>query len=159
MRNVTRALVPGCLALFLMLWASPLHAETVSWAGTWKLNLGKSDFGKQPKPKEVILKIGDKDSPVTYSVTGTDDKGQPFNVAWDGAIDGKPKKETGPQGGTTVTLKEINDHTVEGTRTSADGNTETFTSTLSKDGKVINEKWTVKGPEGEYKQRLVYDKQ
>ena len=27
MRNVTRALVPGCMALFLMLWASPLHAK------------------------------------------------------------------------------------------------------------------------------------
>ena len=61
MTNVTRALVPGCMALFLMLWASPLHAaEEVSWAGTWKLNLEKSDFGKDPKPKEIIVKIDDR---------------------------------------------------------------------------------------------------
>jgi hypothetical protein len=40
MRTVRRALVPGCMALSLMLWTSPLHAKT--WAGTWKLNLEKS---------------------------------------------------------------------------------------------------------------------
>ena len=60
----------------------------------------------------------------------------------------------------TVTLKEINDYVVEGTKISADGKqTETWTSTLSKDGKVITEKWTIKGPKGEYKLRLLYDKQ
>ncbi len=148
MRIVTKAVVPACIAL-LMLWASPLHAEPVSWTGTWKLNLEKSDFGKEPKPKELILKIEDKEPVKKYSVTGTDDKEQPFNFEWQGGVDGKPRKETGPQGGTTVTLKEINDYAVEGTKISADGKKiETFTSTLSKDGKAITEKWTMKGRRG-----------
>jgi hypothetical protein len=160
MRNVTQALVPGCMALFLMLCASPLHAKEPSAATTWKLNLEKSDFGKDPKPKEVILKIVDNDPLLKYSVTGTDAEGKPINVEYDGAIDGKPHKETGPQGGSTVTYKNNEDGTSVGTSTSADGKT-TDTSTIetSKDGKVMTITVKGKGPEGEYKRRLVYDKQ
>jgi hypothetical protein len=94
------------------------------------------------------------------TVTGTNAEGQPINVEFDGAIDGKPYKETGPQGGTTVTYKRINDSTIEGTATSADGNTtETFTLAVSKDGKVDTRKGTVKGPQGEYTTLQVYEKQ
>jgi hypothetical protein len=165
MRTVTKAVVPACIAL-LMVWASPLHAKNdknakPNGSGTYKLNLKKSDFGKMPKPKEVILKIADTpDETLKYSVTGTDDKGQPINVEYDGAVDGKPHKETGPQGGNTVTYKDIDDYTSTGTSTSADGKTtETSTFVSSKDFKVLTITTTGKGPEGEYKLRLVYDKQ
>ena len=165
MRIVTKAVVPACIAV-LLVWASPLHAQTAkpvapNAAGTYKLNLKKSDFGKMPKPKEVILKVADTKDPILkYSVTGTDDKGQPINVEFDGACDGKPYKEMGPQGGSTVTCKNIDDYTSTGTSTSADGKTtETSRFVSSKDFKVLTINTTGKGPEGEYKLRLVYDKQ
>jgi hypothetical protein len=93
-------------------------------------------------------------------MTGTDAEGKPINIEFDGTIDGKPYKETGPQGGTTVTYKRINDLTIGGTSTSADGKTtSTFTIVDSKDGKVFTSKSTVKGPEGEYKEVSVFEKQ
>jgi hypothetical protein len=160
MRTITKALVPGFMALFLMLWASPLNAKIMNTTGTWKLNVEKSDFGKDPKPKTIMVKVVHKEPAFKYSVTGTNTEGQPINVEFDGAIDGKPYKETGNQGGTTVTYKRISDSTIEGMATSADGNTtETLSLTVSKDGKVVTRKATVKGPQGEYTTLQVYEKQ
>jgi len=160
MRTVTRALVTGCMPIFLMLWASPLNAQVLNLSGTWRLNLEKSDGGGLPAPKGVMVKIVHKEPALKYSVIGTDPQGQPMNFEFDGAIDGKPYKETGPGGGGTLTYKRINDYTVEGTSTSADGKTtETFTVSASKDGKVFTRKGTNKGPEGEYKFSEVYEKQ
>jgi hypothetical protein len=157
---VTRALVPGCMALFLMLWVSPLNAKVIDLSGTWKLNLEKSDGGKRPTWKQAIFKVVHKEPALKYSFTGTDAEGKPFNSEFDGAIDGKPYKETGPQGRPTTTLKRINDFTIEGTQILPDGKTTvTFTDVVSKDGKVGTFKMTVKGPEGEYKQLTVYEKQ
>ena len=150
----------GCFVSLLMLWASPLNAKILNTSGTWKLNAEKSDYGKLPKPKGVMVKVVHKEPAFKYSVTGTDAEGQAINVEFDGAIDGKPYKETGTQGGTTVTYKRINDSTLEGTATSADGKTtETFTLAVSKDGKVVTRKATVKGPEGEYTTLQIYEKQ
>ncbi len=160
MRAIAKSLFPGCMALWLVLWASPLNARILNTSGTWKLNVEKSDYGKNPKPKSVTVKVVHKEPAFKYSVTGTDAEGQPINVEFDGAIDGKPFKETGAQGGTTVTYKRVDDSNIQGAATSADGSTsETFTLTVSKDGKVVTRKSTVKGPQGEYTQLQIYEKQ
>src|SRR5437773_1601178 len=78
---------------------------------------------RNPKPKTIMIKLVHKDPAFKYSVTVTNAEGQPNNVEFKGAIDGKPYKETGTQGGTTVTYKRTNDSTIEGTATSADGTT------------------------------------
>jgi hypothetical protein len=156
MKTITRAVVPGCMALFLMLWASPLNAKVLNMSGTWKLNVEKSDFG----PKGSTLKIVHKEPAFKLSYTATYPEGQQDSAEFDGAIDGKPYKETGPQGGSTATFRRINDSTVERTLTSPDGKTtDTVTLTVSKDGKVFTGKGTGKGTEGEYKYSVVYEKQ
>lgn len=160
MKTIARKVTPGCLGLVMILWASPLNAKILSTSGTWKLNVEKSDFGKEPKPKSIIVKVVHKEPAFQYSVTGTNAEGQPINVEFDGAIDGKPYKETGAQGGTTVAYKRKNDSTVEGMATSSDGKTvETFTLTVSKDSKVVTRTGTVKGPQGEYTTLQIYEKQ
>ena len=45
----------GCFVSLLMLWASPLKAKNLNTSGTWKLNAEKSDYGKLPKPKGVMV--------------------------------------------------------------------------------------------------------
>ena len=157
MRTVTRALVPGCMALFLILWASPLNAKVLNMSGTWKVNMEKSDFGKEAKPKDLMAKTVHKEPALKLSITGTDADGKPFDYEWDGAIDGKPYK--GDDGGTS-SLKWINDYTMEGADISADGKTtKNWRDVYAKDGKSSIMSVTVKGPEGEYKQRIVWEKQ
>jgi|SRR2546427_5311220 len=157
MSNIASKLILACVVLFGPL---PLNAKILNTSGTWKLNVEKSDFGKEPKPQSIMVKVVHKEPAFKYSVTGTNAEGQPINVELDGAIDGKPYKETGTQGGTTVTYKRSNDSTIEGTATSTDGTTtETFTLTVSKDGKVVTRKATVKGPQGEYTTMQIYEKQ
>ena len=156
MRIVTKAVVPACIAL-LLVWASPLNAKVIALSGTWKFNAEKSDGDGLPIAKAVMVKAVHKEPALKYSVTGTDAEGKPFNNEFDGAIDGKPYKETD---GETTTLKRINDSTLEGTTTSADGkSTETFTTTVSKDGKVLTRKVTVKLPAREHKVLELYEKQ
>ena len=107
--------------------------------------------------KGAMVKIVHKEPALKYSLTGTDGEGRPMNLEFDGAIDGKPYKETGPQGGGTVTYNRINDSTLEGTSKWPDGKTtDTFTLTVSKDGKVFTRKLTIKGPE---KAMEVWEKQ
>jgi hypothetical protein len=156
MRIVTKAVVSACLAV-LLVWASPLHAKVIDLSGTWKFNFEKSDGGGLPIAKAATVKAVHKEPALKYWVTGTNGEGKPFNSEFDGAIDGKPYKETD---GEATTLKRINDSTLEGTTTSPDGKTtSTFTTTVSKDGKVLTRKVTVKTPEREYKVLEVYEKQ
>ena len=144
MNVIRRKLVLVSLALAVLFWASPLNAKILNTSGTWKLNLEKSDFGKEAKPKTVMVKVVHKEPAFKYSVTGTDAEGQPINVEFDAAIDGKPYKETGSQGGTSVTYKRVDDSNLQGT---------------AKDGKVVTRKATVKGPQGEYTTLQIYEKQ
>ncbi len=58
--------------------------------GTWKLNLDKSDYGQQPKPKSMrLLVTADTPASVKWSATGTDGNGKPIRESFAGAIDGK----------------------------------------------------------------------
>ena len=41
MRNLGKALVPGCMALFLMLWASPLNAKVINLSGNMETQSGE----------------------------------------------------------------------------------------------------------------------
>ena len=111
MNTIASKLILACVVLFGPL---PLNAKILNTSGTWKLNVEKSDFGKEPKPQSIMVKVVHKEPAFKYSVTGTNAEGQPINVEFDGAIDGKPYKETGTQGGTTVTYKRTNDSTIEG---------------------------------------------
>ena len=89
MNTIIRKHILGCFVSLLMLWASPLNAKILNTSGTWKLNAEKSDYGKLPKPKSVMVKVVHKEPAFKYSVTGTDAEGKAINVEFDGAIDGK----------------------------------------------------------------------
>ena len=157
MRTVTKAVVPACIAL-LLVWASPLHAEVKNLSGTWKLNLEKSEAEGLPAPKgAVIIKAVHKEPALNYSVTSTDAEGKPINSTFDGAIDGKPYKDTD---GGSITYKRINDNTIAGTSIYGDAKTtDTFTTTVSADGKSFTRKGTFKDPNGEHKYSEVWEKQ
>jgi hypothetical protein len=160
MRNITgKSIVLTCvLALGA---ASLLGAGAVNTSGTWKLNAEKSDYGKRPKPKDVTVKIEHKEPSLKYTVTGTDGQGKPLNIQFSGAIDGKDYPITGaPNNVAKVSAKRVNDTTTESVGKSADGKVvETVTLTISPDGKTFTRVAKVKGPDGEFTLKSVYDKQ
>jgi len=87
------------------------------------LNLEKSDYGQQPKPKSMRLVVSeDTTASVKWSVSGTDGNGKPLNESFSGAIDGKPYPITGdPQVSTVAYTASGND--VHGDIKMKDGST------------------------------------
>ena len=134
------------------------NAKIMNSTGTWKLNMEKSHSSeKGPPPNGAVLKIVHKEPAYKYSYTETSADGKTSTVEFDGVIDGKPYKQPD---GTTATLKRMNDSTLGGTSTSADGKTtEESTWVISKDGKVGTYESTSKGSEGVKTTLLVFEKQ
>lgn len=91
--------------------------------GTWKLNVEKSDYGQQPKPKSMRLVVTD-DTPasVKWRATGTDSDGKPISESFAGPIDGKQHPVAGdPQVKSVAYTADGND--VRGVVTMVDGST------------------------------------
>jgi len=132
------------------------------WAGTWKLDVAKSKL-HGPPPKEETVKsegTGADGSMVKYSISGVEADGKPFSQSYDGKADGRPYpaiadgKEIAK-----ISYHKDSDHQYSGNGTGSDGTISTSKVTLSKDGKTITVQEHVKGPQGEYDQTVVYNKQ
>jgi len=160
MNTARRHLVFGVLITAIALWASPASAAVSNISGTWKLDVEKSNFGKRPKPKNATLLVEHNEPSIKYSVTGTQGDGKPLKIEFSGAIDGKEYPLVGSPFASKLSITRVNNSTTKGVATSADGKTvETYTVTVSKDGKKLTRKGAVKGPDGEFKNHALYEKQ
>jgi hypothetical protein len=154
------------VAIWMGVWAFAQKTDQASkadpWAGTWKLDVAKSKFHGAP-PKEETVKsegAGADGSMVKYTISGNGADGQPFSQSYDGKADGKPYPviANGQEVG-KISYHRDSDHQYTGHGTGADGSTSDSTVTLSKDGKTITVKEHVKGPQGEFDEIAVYNKQ
>jgi hypothetical protein len=132
------------------------------WAGTWKLDVAKSKLhGPAPKEEAVTSQgVGATGNDVKYTISGVGADGKPFSQSYDGTADGQPHPAVANgQEVAKVSYHKDSDHQYSSHGTGADGSTTTGTVTLSKDGKTITVQEHVKGPQGEFDQTIVYDKQ
>ena len=160
MNRALRRFILAVVASSLVLWAIPVSAEVTNLSGTWKLDVEKSNFGKRPKWKNGTLQVEHKEPSLKYSLTGTQADGKPLKIEFSGAIDGKEYPVVGSPYASKVSITRVNHSTTKAVATSADGKTvETSTLTVSKDGKKLMRKGTVKGPDGEFKNHALYEKQ
>jgi hypothetical protein len=91
--------------------------------GTWKLNVEKSDYGQQPKPKSMRLVVSeDTAASVKWTATGTDGDGKPINESFAGAVDGKQYPVKGDAQVKSVAYTQ-NGNDVSGDVTMKDGTT------------------------------------
>jgi len=132
------------------------------WAGTWKFNAAKSKLnGPAPKEETVTSQATGPDRlTVKYTIRGTAADGTPINQTFDGKADGQPYPVmAGGEEMAKITYHRdsVNQFTSYGL--SPDGTTTNGTVTLSKDGKSFTVQEHVKGPQGEFDQTIVYDKQ
>jgi hypothetical protein len=117
-----------------MLGASAQAAD--HQVGTWKLDVAKSKYSPGPPPKEGTLKIEAQADGLKFTIDGINAEGKTIHIEFSPKYDGTDSPMTGNPNADTVSLKKINDHTIE-TVAKKDGKpTMTTRSVVSKDGKT-----------------------
>jgi hypothetical protein len=121
---------------------SLLVVSVLGWAddvqtGNWKLNVAKSKFKTSPAPKnQVVTIVPDGKDGVKLTVDIVTANGEKSGIAYAAQYDGKeyPRTETGAGAlpGQTVTLKRLDNRTVE-------------RITFLKGKKLVIETWAISG--------------
>jgi hypothetical protein len=131
----------------LMLGAVAQAAD--NQAGTWKLDLAKSKYSPGPPPKESTLKIEAQADGLKFTIDSIDAEGKAIHTETSPKYDGKDYPVIGNPNADSISLKKINDHTIE-TSTKRDGKPLTTNrSVVSKDGKTRTSTYTGKNAKGE----------
>lgn len=147
--------------LFILLAAAVAlpAVDPYDLSGSWMLDVKHSKWNRKARPNKVTLQIEHTEPKLKYSGTVVDAKDVESTFSFDGAIDGKAYPLQDGGGNQMVTFKRLSPTTITSTITSADGKTEeTAVTTMSKDGKSIVRKMTLKGPEGTQTWTEVYQK-
>jgi hypothetical protein len=159
MRTRTFTLLAITLAVsVLMLGAAAQAAD--NQVGTWKLDVGKSKYSPGPPPKESTLKIEAQADGLKFTIDSIDAEGKAIHTEASPKYDGKDYPVTGNPNVDSISLKKINDHTIE-TSTKKDGKPLTTNrSVVSKDGKTRTSMYKGKNAKGEaVNNTVVYDRQ
>src|SRR5882724_4629948 len=119
MRTRAFTLVAITLAVsVLMLGAAAQAAD--NQVGTWKLDVAKSKYSPGPPPKESTLKIEAQADGLKFTIDSVDAEGKAIHTESSPKYDGKDYPMTGNPNADSISLKKINDHTIE-TQTKKDG--------------------------------------
>ncbi|MBP7608465.1 MAG: hypothetical protein KA760_03170 [Steroidobacteraceae bacterium] len=128
--------------------------------GTWQINVAKSKFSPGPAPKSDtrIYAATEQGTAMTWTSVGTD--GEETVVTSTFKTDGKDYPLTGSGNFDSLSLKQVDDHTVQSTQKKGSKVIGTTTRTVSKDGKVLT--LSSKGTSATgvpYDNVMIYDKQ
>ena len=128
--------------------------------GTWQINVAKSKFSPGPAPKSDtrIYAATEQGTAMTWTSVGTD--GEETVVTSTFKTDGKDYPLTGSGNFDSLSLKQVDDHTVQSTQKKGSKVIGTTTRTVSKDGKLLT--LSSKGTSATgvpYDNVMVYDKQ
>ena len=133
--------------------------QSRTFGGTWSLNVEKSRWGSVAKPFSVVLIIDHHGPEIHYrgTVTYANEDTREFGFA--GAFDGKPYRMTRSFGDGLITLRKVDESTFDSTfRTDNGLHTETATTSLSRDGRILTRRLSVRSPEGSKSWTEVYEK-
>jgi len=152
-----RSLVVALVALAAV--ASVSRAQTDPSVGTWKLNLAKSKYNAGDPPKSAMIVITAAGTGVKVSANTVLADGKARTIEYTSMYDGKDAIVTGTADYDMVAIKRTADGT-SGDRKKAGKVVQTFTRTISADGKTMTT--TAKGTNaaGQKVDNVqVYDKQ
>jgi len=146
------------LATALTLIVATVVADQSS--GTWKMNAEKSKYSPGPPPKSVTVVVESDSDSYKRDATGTGADGKPIHVQYSAKFDGKDYPATGIPNADSVSVKRIDENTVETTQKKDGKVVMTITSKVSKDGKTRTSTWHGKNAEGkDVHNVVVFDKQ
>lgn len=145
-------LTVGCAAVVAAPAADPV-------IGTWQLNVAKSRFTPGPAPKSDtrIYAATEQGISMTWTSVGADGKETVVKSTF--KADGKDYPLTGSPNFDSLSLKQVDDHTVQSTQKKGGKVIGTTTRTVSKDGKVLTLSSKGTNPAGvPYDTVMVYDR-
>ena len=105
--------------------------------GTWELNVAKSKYTPGPAVESQTRTYEVAGKLIKVSSKGVDGTGKPTAASWSMTYDGKDRPQTENPNADTLSLKRVNDSTVEFTQKRAGKVVITGTRTISPDGKVM----------------------
>jgi hypothetical protein len=116
-------------------------------AGTWKLDAAKSKFSPGPTPKSQIAKLEAVDGGLKVVSDRVEADGKNTHFEWTAKFDGKDAPVTGDPGRDAVSVKKVDDYTLDITNKKAGKVTTTIHAVYAKDGKSRTE--TVTGTDAQ----------
>ena len=102
-------------AFAICLLAVGLFAAENPFAGTWKVNGTKSKLAGSGIGGSGGVRVESDGKTFKAFVDTTDEKGQPVKYDYEATLDGKPSKVTGSAAIDELSLKQVNDHTIDAT--------------------------------------------
>lgn len=155
---------------FVLVLVAVVVVSVTGWAqdvqtGHWTLNIAKSQFKTSAAPKtQIVTVVPDSKAGVKVTADVVRANGAKAAFSYSGQYDGKenPRTETGDGAvpGQTVTMKRIDDHTVERISYLKGKKLVTEKMEISRDGKTRTVTQSGVGPDGKPVDNvLVYDKQ
>ena len=147
-------------AFAICILAVGLFAVENPFAGTWKLNVAKSKLAGSGIGPSGGVRVESDGKSFKASVDTTDEKGQPNKFDYEATLDGKPSKVTGSAAIDELSLKRVNDHTIDATGKKDGKVVYTDKRTVSQDGKTYTISRTSTSPDGKKNHStIVFDKQ
>jgi hypothetical protein len=147
------------VAVMVLVLGSIAHAADKQ-VGTWKLNVAKSKYSPGPAPKEGTLKVESEPNGLKITIHGTDAEGKPVHMEFSPKYDGKDVPVTGMPGTDTISMKKIDDYTIEAVSKKAGKPLVTTRTVVSKDDKTRTTTQKGTNAKGEkVNNTIVYDKQ
>jgi hypothetical protein len=133
-----RVLTVVAVALFSVVGASSLYAQSNPIVGTWKLNLTKSKFDPGPAPKSLMRKIEAQGDSLKYTFEGVSADEKPVSYGFTVKFDGKDYPITGsmPSGADSISAKKVDANNYEATLKKGGKVIGTSKVNISADGKV-----------------------
>ena len=145
------------LAAMLAFTAVAIAANPV--VGTWQLNLAKSKFSPGPAPKNDTRSYTESADGITMTWKSVAADGKELNVTSTFKTDGKDYPLTGSPNFDTLTLKQVDSHTVHSIQKKGGKVVGETKRTVSKDGKQLTLASKGTGADGvAYDNVMVYDR-
>src|SRR5262252_557977 len=145
-----RALMSVCMLLVfctVAIFAQVPAAKNM--VGTWKLELAKSKYSPGPTPKSQVATLEAAEGGVKVVSDRVEADGKTTHFEWTAKFDGKDYPVKGDPGRDAVSVKKVDDYTLDITNKKGGKATTTIHAVYAKDGKSRTE--TVTGTDAEGK--------
>jgi len=146
MRSVLTIVVLVTLCSAILLAQAPAAKNMV---GTWKLNAAKSTFSPGPPLKGQTATLTAVDGGLKVAADRVEADGKTTHFEWTAKFDGKDYPVTGDPGRDAVSVKKVDDYTLEITNKKAGKTLSVLRAVYAKDGKTRTETTTGVNTQGQ----------